>query len=169
MVVNATPTASRSGQPGITLFIFDTLGLRVALPNGLYFLSCNALFRTTDAHPFRLRQTETELRNLLPQSAYRQRLFLSGSGCFRALLAQDTLSTPFVSSLSLDGRTGRPYTDRHALRTFMPFTYCVRHAVWGAIDVVRPGVDTRTTAPLPRFFPCTTKAIPFFLVIAAGE
>lgn len=93
-------------------------------------------------------------------TAYRQRLFLSGSACFRALVAQDTLSTPPLSSLSVDGRTARLFTDRHALRIFYVFAVLLSMLLGEIIDLVFPALSTRGR-PLSSDFPRTTKAIPF--------
>jgi hypothetical protein len=59
-------------------------------------LALHFLLSNVPANPSRLPRFDTEIRNLIPHSAYRQRLFLCGSAYFRALLAHDTLRRTFV-------------------------------------------------------------------------
>lgn len=72
----------------------EILGLRVAITDGL--LSFPSVLVFVSANLFRLSRIDAEIWNLIPQSAYRQRLFFCGSAYFRALLAYDTLRRPSV-------------------------------------------------------------------------
>jgi len=80
----------------------------------------------------RLPRIDAEIWNLIPQSAYRQRLFFCGSACFRALLAYDTLRRTLVE---LEHRWQDPRLSRKGMHYehFTTSLFC-KHAAWGAID-----------------------------------
>jgi len=107
--------------------------------------------------------------NLIPQPAYRQRLFFCGSAYFRALLAYDTLRR---TSVELEHKRQDPSLSRRGMHyEHSTHSLFCKHAAWGAIDSrfpSRPHADDLTQHFLNLrqkrflFFPVIPSAIPSF-------
>ena len=114
-------------------FPCDDLVRRVATPGDFVYSFLTSFESFCES--FSVTAERCGFRNLIPQPAYRQRLFLCGSAYFRASLHR----IPFddtASSSSIDGRTIRLFHEGNASWTFYVFALSAKHAAWGAIDLV---------------------------------
>lgn len=93
------------------------------------------LFRASPRESFSVTSERHGFRNLIPQSAYRQRVFTADLPIFELRC----ITIPFddsASSSSIDGRAIRLPLEGNALRTFYVCALLAKHAAWGAIDLV---------------------------------
>lgn len=93
------------------------------------------LFRASPCESFSVTSERHGFRNLIPQSAYRQRVFTAGLPIFELRCITIPLDDS-ASSSSIDGRAIRLPPEGMHYEHFMSSLFSAKHAAWGAIDLV---------------------------------